>query len=103
MMEALAASGWHVVGVIVALVLGMALQKLLARGDQCRSCGMLELKTETTNLYAETAKLRFELINQMSDHKLEIKRLCILVRALAERAGMTVKEQAELEHFEPMT
>lgn len=99
---ALAASGWHVVGGILLLIVGMALQKILSKGEQCKTCGMSELQRETVSLRSETAKLRVELAEQMLKHRGEIARLCILVRALAERSGMTVKEQAELEHFEPL-
>jgi hypothetical protein len=36
----------------------------------------------------------------MKEHQATVTGLCNLVRALAEKAGMTVKEQLELERLE---
>ena len=67
-------AGWMIVGSIVSMVIGAALHWAI-RKDNCKSCGIAELKAE-------------------------ISRLCSLVRALAEKAGMTVKEQLEIENLE---
>ncbi len=52
------------------------------------------------DLHVEITRLKNELVTQLALHNSEVKRLCWLVRALAERAGMTVQEQAELEALE---
>ncbi|MFZ0931235.1 MAG: hypothetical protein WAN11_21695 [Syntrophobacteraceae bacterium] len=67
-------AGWTVVGYMVCLIVGGAVHWLFQRND-CTKCGIAELKAE-------------------------ISRLCNLVRALAEKAGMTVKEQLEIESLE---
>jgi hypothetical protein len=60
-----------IVGSIASMALGAWLHWLFGR-DKCQSCGIKELKEE-------------------------ISRLCKLVQALAEKAGMSVKERLEIE------
>jgi hypothetical protein len=67
-------AAWIIVGGIVSMILGAALHWLAAK-DNCKNCGIGELKAE-------------------------IVRLCNLVRALAEKTGMSVKEQLEIENIE---
>lgn len=67
-------AGWTIAGGLLTMIFGAALHWLFARND-CTKCGISELKAE-------------------------ISRLCNLVRALAEKAGMTVKEQLEIESME---
>ena len=69
-MSGLEHAGWTIVGYIVCMALGAAIHWLFRR-DNCKNCGIAELKAE-------------------------IARLCNLVRALAEKTGMTVKEQLEI-------
>jgi hypothetical protein len=73
-MSGLDHAGWTIVGYIVCTGLGAGAHWLFRR-DNCKSCGIAELKAE-------------------------IARLCNLVRALAEKTGMTVKEQLEIESLE---
>lgn len=68
-------AGWYVVGYIVAIGLGAFLHWIFRKND-CTECGISELKSE-------------------------ISRLCLLVYALAEKAGMSLKEQLEIQNLEP--
>jgi hypothetical protein len=67
-------AGWYVVGVITAMGLGAFLHWVFRRND-CTECGIADLKSE-------------------------ISRLCLLVYALAEKAGMSLKEQLEIQNLE---
>jgi len=62
---------WMIVGSVVSMIIGASLHWLAAK-DNCRNCGIAELKKE-------------------------IVRLCNLVEALAEKAGMTVRERLEIQ------
>jgi hypothetical protein len=53
-----------------------------------------------SDLKSEIISLKLQLESEFNQHRRDVRGLCILVRALAERAGMTVKEQAELERLE---
>jgi hypothetical protein len=53
-----------------------------------------------SDLKSEIISLKLQLESEFNQHRQDVKGLCILVRALAERAGMTVREQAELERLE---
>jgi hypothetical protein len=53
-----------------------------------------------SDLKSEIISLKLQLENEFTQHRQDVRGLCILVRALAERAGMTVREQAELERME---
>jgi hypothetical protein len=53
-----------------------------------------------SDLKSEIISLKLQLESEFNQHRQYVRGLCILVRALAERAGMTVKEQAELERLE---
>jgi hypothetical protein len=67
-------AGWILAASLIVNLIMFWLGRRTGKGD-CKSCGITELKTE-------------------------ISRLCNLVRALAEKAGMTVKEQLEIESIE---
>jgi len=67
-------AGWVLAASLIVNVLVFFLGRRYGKGD-CESCGISELKAE-------------------------IQRLCNLVRALAEKTGMTVKEQLEIESME---
>jgi hypothetical protein len=67
-------AGWIIVASIVSMALGAWLHWLVGK-DNCKSCGIAELKSE-------------------------ISRLCLLVKALAEKAGMSLKEQLEIQNLE---
>ena len=85
-------AGWYIVAGIMVALIGAVCQKCLG-GSDCSTCGMSDLKSEIISL-----KLQLE--SEFNQHRQYVRGLCILVRALAERAGMTVKEQAELERLE---
>ncbi|MGA2401446.1 MAG: hypothetical protein ABSG91_07040 [Syntrophobacteraceae bacterium] len=86
-------AGWIIAASLMCLLVGAFVQRFLLQ-SACSTCGMADLK-------AQIEKLKKELIDQFEKHDAEVRRLCLLVRALAERAGMTVQEQAELEALEP--
>ena len=65
---------WYIVGSIASMMIGAGIHWLLRR-DNCKECGIAELKSE-------------------------ISRLCLLVYALAEKAGMSLKEQLEIQNLE---
>lgn len=65
---------WTIIASISSMTLGAFIHWLFQRNN-CKYCGISELKSE-------------------------ISRLCNLVRALAEKAGMTVKEQLEIENID---
>ncbi|MGA2223572.1 MAG: hypothetical protein ABSH41_03915 [Syntrophobacteraceae bacterium] len=67
-------AGWMIVGSIASMVIGAALHWAI-RKDNCQNCGIAELKAE-------------------------ISRLCLLVYSLAEKAGMSLKEQLEIQNLE---
>jgi len=67
-------AGWIVVGGIVLSLVSMLIGRVLSRPD-CKSCGIAELKAE---------------VRQQSN----------LIRAIAEKAGFTVREQLEIESME---
>ena len=68
-------TGWQVAGGLILLILGAGIGRLLSPRNDCAKCGLLELKAE-------------------------IKRLCNLMKVLAERSNLSVKEQLEIEHME---
>ena len=74
-------AAWYIVGVMVSMGLG-GLAHWLYSKDNCKHCGLMALRDEQTEL------------------KKDIKRLCVLVYELAQRAGMTLKEQLELQALE---
>ncbi len=80
-MTGLENAGW----IIAASLIVNIVVYLLGRhhgSNNCATCGISELRVQIE----EAAK--------------EVSRLCNLVRALAEKAGMTVKEQLEIESIE---
>jgi hypothetical protein len=85
-------AGWYIVGVIVVGIIGAILEKYLGKAP-CSSCEVVGLK-------AEISFLKNEVVSEIEKHRKEVAKLCLLVRALAQRAGMTVREQAELESLE---
>ena len=85
-------AGWIIAGSLICMILGAIVQKFVLSSN-CSTCGMSGLKEEIE-------RLKQELIDQMKEHQATVTGLCNLVRALAEKAGMTVKEQLELERLE---
>ncbi len=65
---------WYVLGLIISAMFGAALHWLF-RKDNCKECGIAELKAE-------------------------ISRLCSLIETLWEKAGLTVKDRLEIEKLE---
>ena len=65
---------WYILGVILSAMAGAVLHWVFLK-DNCKECGIAELKSE-------------------------ISRLCLLVYALAEKAGMSLKEQLEIQNLE---
>ena len=72
---------WYIVGVMLSMLLGGFFHWLYSK-DNCKHCGLAGLQKEQAEL------------------KEEIRRLCVLVYELAQRAGMTIKEQLELQALE---
>jgi hypothetical protein len=68
-------AGWQVAGGLLLLIAGAFVGRLLTPRNDCAKCGILELKAE-------------------------IRRLCNLVKVLAERVQLSVKEQLEIEQME---
>ena len=64
-------AGWIIVASVASMALGAWLHWLFGK-DKCRDCGIAELRSD-------------------------IEGLCNLVRELASRAGISVKEQLEIE------
>ena len=85
-------AGWLIAIGLFSLVAGAVVQKVFLRSN-CETCGM-------TGLQDEVQQLKDELLCQLNKHHAEMVRLSNLVRALAERAGMTVKEQLEFDRLE---
>jgi hypothetical protein len=76
-------NGWEHAGWMISasLIVNIVIY-LLGRkhgSNNCSTCGIAALKT------------------QIEEAVRELARMCNLVRALAEKAGMTVKEQLEIE------
>lgn len=71
-------AGWILAVGLLLNIFSFLLGKRFGRGD-CQSCGITELKAETTAL------------------KAEIGRLCNLIETLWENAGLTVKERLEIQ------
>jgi hypothetical protein len=72
-------AGWQLAGGLILLIMGAVVGRFTAPKNDCSKCGLMELKTEL---------------------KAEITRLCNLVRALAEKVNLSVKEQLEIERLE---
>jgi hypothetical protein len=70
-MSSLEHAGWIIVASMASMALGAWFHWLFSK-DNCKSCGLAELKEE-------------------------IHGMCCLVRELAARAGISVKEQLEIE------
>jgi hypothetical protein len=85
-------AGWIIAGSLICLLLGAIIQKFVLSSN-CETCGMSGLKEEIE-------RLKQELIDELKKHQATVTGLCNLVRALAEKVGITVKEQLELERLE---
>jgi len=68
-------AGWQVAGGLILLIAGAFIGRFTVVKPDCSKCGLVELKAEIT-------------------------RLCFLVRVLAEKVGLSVKEQLEIEKME---
>ena len=77
---------------LLSVIVGAVVQRVFLKSN-CETCGMTDLQTKIE-------QLQEELICQLNKHHNEMVRLSNLVRALAERAGMTVKEQLEFDSLE---
>ncbi len=67
-------AGWMIVGSIISMGLGAWLHWLFSK-DDCKECGIADLKAE-------------------------ISRLCNLIETLWEKAGLTVKDRLEIQKWE---
>ncbi len=72
-------AGWIIAANLVSVLLGVLAGRIIARKSDCERCGIEQLKAEIATL------------------KGAISELCNLVRVLAEKAGLSVKEQLEIE------
>ena len=75
-------AGWIIAANLISVLLGVMIGRIIARKSDCERCGIDQLKIEIANLGVEAT------------------RSYNLLRALAEKVGMTVKEQLELENLE---
>jgi uncharacterized membrane protein (DUF106 family) len=67
-------AAWIILATVISGLIGALIHRVFT-DQKCGKCGMAELKAE-------------------------IARLCNLVRALAEKVGMSVKEQLEIESID---